>query len=142
MNYLKTLGLAVIVAVSPLITQAQHPDSVKVYVTKDQVFDYAKQIGIQHPDIVSLQFVIETGNCSSNLCRNYNNLFGFKRHSRKASFSIGVTSSNFAIYPDWKSSVADYLIWQILYCRDLSKEDYIKYLKRNYLIGNGYDNYF
>lgn len=137
-SYLRVLGVAVIVAVTPLITKGQHPDSVKVYVTKDQVFDYAKQIGIQHPDIVSLQFIIETGNCSSNLCRNYNNLFGFKKHRRLASFSTGTTKSGYAIYPNWKSSVADYLIWQILYARDLSREQYLIYLNRVYAPNQNY----
>lgn len=111
----------------------------KSYPTKDQVYNYAKEIGIQHPDIVSLQFVIETGNCTSKLCKESNNLFGFKQHSRLASFSTGTTSSGYAIYPNWKSSVADYLIWQILYCRDLSRERYIQYVKKNYGGGSIYN---
>lgn len=102
------------------------------------MYDYAKQIGIQHPDIVSLQFVMETGNCTSNLCKNYHNLFGFKKHKRLASFSTGTTKSGYAIYPNWKSSVADYLIWQILYARDLSKEQYIKMLRTVYTKDSNY----
>lgn len=138
-NYLKTLGVVVIVTVLPFITVAQDSKSnIKTYVTKDQVFEYAKQIGIQHPDIVSLQFIIETGNCSSNLCRNYNNLFGFKKHRRLASFSTGTTKSGYAIYPNWKSSVADYLVWQILYARNLSREQYLRYLNRVYTPNQNY----
>lgn len=106
--------------------------------TKQEVYDYAKQIGIQHPDIVSLQFVMETGNCSSNLCVKCHNLFGFKKHKRLASFSIGTTKSGYAIYPNWKSSVADYLIWQILYARDLSKEQYINMLRTVYTKDSNY----
>lgn len=131
---LKVTVLTVLLAVSAQSKSAKSQE----YVTKEQVFEYAKQIGIQHPDIVSLQFVIETGNCSSNLCKNHHNLFGFKKHRRLASFSTGTTKSGYAIYPDWKSSVADYLVWQMLYARNLSREQYLRYLNRVYAPNQNY----
>ena len=84
------------------------------------------------------QWKLESARGTSNLAVKYHNLFAFKKHSRKQSFSIGTTKSGFAIYERWQDSVNDYLIWQMLYAKDLTREQYLKYLQKNYAKDGNY----
>lgn len=106
--------------------------------TEKQLKEYATRIGIQHTEVVIAQWKLESARGTSNLAVKFHNLFGFKKHSRKQSFSIGTTKSGFAIYERWQDSVNDYLIWQMLYAKDLTREQYLKYLQENYAKDGNY----
>ena len=106
--------------------------------TERELKEYATRIGIQHIPIVVNQWKIESNWGKSNLAVKYRNLFGMRKHSRKQSFSIGTTKSGFAIYERWQDSVNDYLIWQMLYAKDLTREQYLRYLQKNYGGGQNY----
>lgn len=106
--------------------------------TERELKEYATRIGIQNVDIVVNQWKIESARGTSNLAVKSRNLFGMRKHSRKQSFSIGTTKSGFAIYERWQDSVNDYLIWQMLYAKDLTREQYLKYLQKNYAKDGNY----
>ena len=53
---------------------------------------------IKYPDIVKAQAILETGNYTSNLCINHNNLFGLYDSKNKRYYS----------YKHWYESIKDY----------------------------------
>lgn len=53
---------------------------------------------IKYPDIVKAQAILETGNYTSNLCVNHNNLFGLYDSKNKRYYS----------YKHWYESIEDY----------------------------------
>ena len=129
MNYLKTLGLAVLVTVSPLISKAQHPDSVKVYI---------KQLRFKHPDLIYLIWAQESGYGASNLARRYNNPLGLKTAKKRGSVSIGETGSGFAIYRHWKDAFVDLKIYQLRYLKGKTRQETLDYLRRIYSLDKNY----
>jgi flagellum-specific peptidoglycan hydrolase FlgJ len=85
--------------------------------------------GIKHQEIVILQSRLETGNYSSDIFLNGNNLFGMKYPNRRPTVAAGIYKEH-AKYTHWSDSVVDYALWQ----------EY--YLSRGYRIGDSYDNDF
>ena len=72
--------------------------------------------GIQHPEIVLRQAIIETGNLNCKGCSlDNNNLFGFR------------VKSGYKKYNNWHSSVYDYAQWQR---EHYGGGDYYKFLER------------
>lgn len=96
------------------------------------VYDYIYQLNIAHPEIVLIQARIESGNFTSNLFLEYNNMFGMKMPYRRPTMAIGKTNSGFAIYGSWKDSVIDYALYQAYSAKNLSEEAYIDHLNEHY----------
>jgi mannosyl-glycoprotein endo-beta-N-acetylglucosaminidase len=81
--------------------------------------------GLKHPEIVYAQAVLETGNFSSTIFKENNNLFGMKyvhdcRCSRTRPTTADGSKYGHAYYSDknkvgWKKSVDDYLLWQQMF---------------------------
>jgi len=67
------------------------------------------EMGIQCPDVVIAQIIIETGYLTSKIYRENNNLFGMKESSRK--WDIG-SQYEHALYPSKAHSLLDYREWQ------------------------------
>jgi uncharacterized FlgJ-related protein len=85
--------------------------------------------GIIHPEIVILQIRLETGNLSSSLCREHNNMAGMKKPARRRTTATGKTKNGYAYYATWFDSIIDIGLFQQYYIskdRDLS--DYEKFL--------------
>ncbi len=85
--------------------------------------------GIMHQEIVILQSRLETGNYSSDIFLNGNNLFGMKYPNRRPTVAAGIYKEH-ARYTHWSDSVIDYALWQ----------EY--YQSRGYRIGASFDNDF
>jgi flagellum-specific peptidoglycan hydrolase FlgJ len=85
--------------------------------------------GINYPEIVILQSRLETGNYSSDIFLNGNNLFGMKYPGHRSTVAAGIYKEH-AKYTHWSDSVMDYALWQKYY------------LSRGYRIGGGDDNNF
>ena len=84
------------------------------------LFKVMKDCGVLYPKIVAAQFCVETGYGSSNICRNYNNLFGLYDSKHKDYFR----------FPSWQESVAGY-VRMIQRRFDPKKDkDYYTFLKR------------
>ncbi len=71
-----------------------------------------KDMGIQHPELVYRQAMLETGNLTSKLVRKQNNLFGMKMPRQRFTFANGKGKRNYAKYTSWAHSVADYRVYQ------------------------------
>ena len=97
-----------------------------------EVYNYLYQLNIAHPEIVLIQARIESGNFTSNLFLEYNNMFGMKMPYKRPTMAIGKTSSGFAIYDSWKDSVIDYALYQAYSAKNLSEEAYIDHLNDHY----------
>ena len=79
-----------------------------------------KDCGVLFPKIVAAQYCLETGYGSSNVCRNYNNLFGLYNSSQR----------DYYRFCSWEESVAGY-VRMIQRRYDPKKDkDYYAFLKR------------
>ena len=69
--------------------------------TPHEVFNYCDSIGIKHPDIVTNQAKLETGNFNCTDCSlDHNNLFGFQ------------LSGKYLKFETWQQSCEYYQRWQ------------------------------
>jgi hypothetical protein len=94
----------------------------------DSVFSYICEVGIQHPNIVMKQAIVETGWFKTKFLMSRNNLFGFR-------------AKNYLYFKNWKESVVYYKNWQDKRYTN-KNEDYYAFLVRiKYASAPGYTNY-
>ncbi len=88
--------------------------------------------GILFPDVVLAQARLETGNFTSKVFKENNNLFGMKLPKVRSTTAIGEQNSH-ATYANWLQSVVDYKLWQDdVVKKHRTKRAYLKYLSKNY----------
>lgn len=92
---------------------------------------YLGELNIRHADIVYSQAKLESGNFSSKIFRENNNLFGMKMARQRATTATGENRGH-ATYSSWRQSVDDYAMYYNKYLSRLSRSEYIEYLGRNY----------
>lgn len=103
----------------------------------DSVFTYIFLMRLEHPDIVMAQCIEESGNFSSPLFLHGHNCTGMRVPAQRPTLALGMLY-NHARFRSWKDCIADYAIWQSIYTRGLSKDDYFAYLDRVYAEKKGY----
>jgi uncharacterized FlgJ-related protein len=81
----------------------------------DKWMDY---FGVEHKEVAMQQIFLETGNLSSAICMENNNLFGMRHPRVRETTSLGVNRGH-AKYSHWIESIRDYVAK-------------LKYIKRNY----------
>ena len=102
------------------------------------VYKQLVKIGVAYPDVVLAQAKIETGNFTSKIFRENNNMFGMKLPERRQTTAVG-ENRNHAKYTDWIQSIKDYKLWQDkMIHRAPTKRAYLAYLKRNYAEDKNY----
>lgn len=84
------------------------------------------------PELILTQAIFESGNFSSRLFREQNNLFGMKVPNKR--LTTGVRGKNgFLQFETWQSSVLDRFIFECTYLSKFKdRESYIEYLNKNY----------
>jgi flagellum-specific peptidoglycan hydrolase FlgJ len=98
--------------------------------TKERLKEYIKELNIRYPDIVYAQAVIESGNFSSSIFYENNNLFGM-RCAKLRPTTCKDENNGFAVYEDWRASVLDYALLQsTLGIRN--EDQYLQYLTQTY----------
>ena len=110
-------------------------------ITKENLYEQIKKLGIKFPDVVFAQAVLETGHFTSKLFQQGNNLFGMKVPSKRETLSIGKRKGGYAIFDSWESSVNDYLLWQDYVLRNKNiktKKQYLALLDRIYAKNENY----
>lgn len=107
--------------------------------TADSVFTYIFLMRLEHPDIVMAQCIEESGNFSSPLFLHGHNCTGMRVPAQRPTLALGMLY-NHARFRSWKDCIADYAIWQSIYARGLSKDDYFAYLDRVYAEKKGYSD--
>jgi uncharacterized FlgJ-related protein len=80
------------------------------------------KVGILFPDVVLAQARLETGNFTSKVFRENNNLFGMKLPRVRNTTAIGEQNSH-ATYANWLQSVVK---------KHRTKRAYLRYLSKNY----------
>jgi len=89
-----------------------------------------KRLDIREPEILLLQIRLETGNLTSRLCLDDNNLIGMHYPKKRPTTAIGrVKKNGMAHYDCWQDCLKDYRIWQNYMYTD---GDYLTFLNRIY----------
>lgn len=96
-------------------------------------------LNIKFPEIVLAQAKLESGNFTSRVFKENNNLFGMKVPARRNHLTIG-KNLGYAIFEDWQQSVIDYALFQQTYFRGNTEQDYYNWLNRIYSIDDNYIN--
>lgn len=88
---------------------------------------------VLHPEIVLAQAILESGNFSSSIFKENNNLFGMKLARKRRTLAIGKHRGH-AVYRTWLDSVNDYILWQQQFkvTPIETKEDYLRLLDKMY----------
>ncbi len=99
-----------------------------------------KELNVKFPYIVLAQAKLETGNFSSKIFKENNNLFGMREAKQRITTAQG-TENNHAYYHSWQESVLDYAFYQCRYLSNISTEaQYFDYLKQSYAEDTSYVN--
>ena len=89
-------------------------------------------LNIRFPHIVYAQAKLETGNFSSKIFKENNNLFGMREANVRPTTNKG-TENHHAYFDSWYDSVLDYAMYSSAYLHDIKTEDeYFQYLGQNY----------
>lgn len=119
-NYKELKGTNI---VQPVIIKVV--DSVPEFMNKspkEGLYEALLYYGVKHPDIVYAQAIHETGNFTSNLCVNHNNLFGLYNSSK----------SRYYRFNHWTDAVVAYKnkIQYRYTGNSNSPEEYYKFLRK------------
>lgn len=109
------------------VKQVATPAKLKITDTAafgDSVLNYLFELRVEHPGLVYAQFILETGNFTSERFLRNRNICGMTMPWNRPTLAIG-TSRGLAVYNSWKESVVDYLIYQSCYMRNLTQEEYL-----------------
>jgi hypothetical protein len=113
-------------------------DMEKDRMSPKRIYEYMKEIGVKHPEIVWAQVAVETGFKSDILFESHN-LFGMKKAVCRPSVQTG-ESRGHAAYHNWKMSVVDYAMWQASTgaWKVKTREGYLDFLNGRYAEDPGY----
>lgn len=98
---------------------------------EDSVYNYIKSLNIKHPDVVFKQARIESGNFTSDIFKENNNMFGMKIPYKRANTIIG-ENRGYAVYNNWKECILDYALYQTYSGKNMTREEYINLLGDSY----------
>ena len=90
----------------------------------DEILAYILDLRIENSYIVYAQARLESGNFTSEIFKENNNLFGMKVAERRPTTAIGVNRGH-AVYKSWRESVIDYALMQAAYYRGLDEKTYL-----------------
>lgn len=94
------------------------PDFLLEGTPSDNLYEALVHFGIEYPEIVQAQAILETGNYRSRIFREYNNLFGL----------YNPRISDYYKYEHWSESIVAYKI--MIQSRYSPPEDYYDFLER------------
>jgi hypothetical protein len=100
--------------------------------SEDKLIDKLKELNVKFPYIAFAQSKLETGNFTSKIFRENNNLFGMREAKQRITTAQG-TEHNHAYYHTWYESVLDYSFYQCKYLSNINTEEqYFQYLGQSY----------
>ena len=106
--------------------------------TEEMLMSYIKQLNIRFPHIVLAQAKLETGNFTSRLFKENNNLFGMKCATKRP-FTHKGEQRGHAKYDRWQDCVIDYALYQAAYLsKKKTESEYFAYLSENYAEDTNY----
>lgn len=109
-------------------------------ITHENFYEKLVEYGIEHPDVVFAQAVLESGNFTSKLFKTQNNLFGMKLPYKRKTTAVGKNKNGYAKYNSVDDSIYDYYLFQeyAMRKREMNKKEYISYIGRNYAHDKNY----
>ena len=100
--------------------------------SEEKLITHIKEMNFRFPYIVYAQSVLETGNFSSPVFKENNNLFGMKEAKITVTLSKG-TKRKHAYYTNWRESLYDYGMYYSTYLYKITtEENYYNYLQQYY----------
>lgn len=105
---------------------------------KDSVLNFIFDLRLDHPYIVYSQAIIESGDFTSNIWKENNNMFGMKMPERRSTLAIGINKGH-AVYRNWKECIIDYALFQSSYLRGLTEEEYFIKIGNSYAEDGSYE---
>jgi uncharacterized FlgJ-related protein len=132
--------LSAAVMSASLFTTSLNLGETKKSVNYQSLYEEIVKQGIEYPEIVWAQAVLESGNFDSDVFHKNNNLFGMRLPERRRTVADGAFHG-YAKYGSWQESVEDYKLYQEYYFKDkkISKKSYFSHLNRSYCeIGGQY----
>jgi hypothetical protein len=100
--------------------------------TREKLKNYLEQLNVKYPEIVMAQAEIESGNFTSKLFRENNNMFGMKISTSRPTTQNG-EQNGYAYYNTWRESVLDYAMYSATYLNKIqTKAEYLQYLSEHY----------
>lgn len=100
--------------------------------SEEKLIEKIKELNMKFPYIVLAQAKLETGNFTSKVFREGNNLFGMREAKQRITTALG-TENNHAFYETWIESVLDYSFYQCKYLSNINTdEQYFQYLEQSY----------
>lgn len=110
----------------------------KDLLSEEKVLEEIRKLNIKFPEIVFAQAKLESGNFTSKIYKENNNLFGMRIARLRPTTALN-ESGGYAVYPDWKSSIIDYALYQSAYLREINtEENYYAYLDSSYADDENY----
>lgn len=108
-------------------------------VTHLGVYNEILEQGLEFPDIVFAQAVLESGNFKSKIAVKNNNLFGMRQPAKRPTTSTG-TQYGYATYDSWRESIADYMLYQqMLFSKHkFTRKTYMEYINKFYSMNKNY----
>jgi len=106
--------------------------------SEKKLISLLKELNVKFPHIVLAQSKLETGNYTSKIFKENNNLFGMKEARVRINTANG-TQYNHAFYSNWRESVYDYAFYQCRYLGKVNTEmEYYNYLGQSYAEASNY----
>lgn len=99
--------------------------------TPEKFKAYLEELNVPHADIVYAQALLETGNFTSHIFKNNNNLFGMKVATIRPTTNIGEENGH-AVFKHWRQSVVDYALYSSCYLTKMTRSEYFQYLGSRY----------
>jgi hypothetical protein len=92
-----------------------------------------------YPEVVFMQARIESGNFTSKVFRDNNNMFGMRLPRIRPTLAVG-ERYGYAVYASWRDSVIDRLLLELWSYKGLSIEAYLKKLDTDYAMTENYSD--
>ena len=100
--------------------------------TKDKFVNKIQQLNLKHPHIAYAQAMLESGNFTSKIFRENNNMFGMKQARVRINLAKS-TQYNHAYFETWEDCLLDFAFHRATYFHNLKTEqDYYNYLGKYY----------
>jgi hypothetical protein len=92
-----------------------------------------------YPEVVFMQARIESGNFTSKVFRDNNNMFGMRLPRIRPTLAVG-ERYGYAVYASWRDSVIDRLLLELWSYKGLDIEAYLKKLNTDYAMMENYSD--
>lgn len=123
-----------------IINQTNISDTIYIQdrFSEQKFINLLRSSNVKYPHIVLAQAKIESGNFTSTIFKENNNMFGMRLARQRATTAIS-ENKGFAVYYKWQDSFYDYLLYQNIAMTTCSNEqEYYQRLEEKYAQDTSY----